>query len=115
MSKKQAAAAQHAPGFKHDPVVTQVTERLIVLYQAQKELADEVRRLKDRVKVFFAEGRGMVFHAPSGAVTIRRVNGRELFKKERAAQYLSAVQYRACIDETSPSLRVEVSVDEVNR
>ena len=93
--------------------IVQLTERLIQLDTARKELADECKRLKDQLLVKFAEGHGMVFSAPSGAVTITKVAGRRSLDKRLVQDALSAEEFEACHKQGKPTLRVNIKSSEV--
>ncbi len=93
--------------------VADLTERLVQADAERKRLADECKRLKDRLLVKFAEGHGMVFAAPSGAVTITRVAGRRSLDKKLVQAALGADEFEACHKQGSPTLRVTVKSSEV--
>ncbi len=110
--KQREAAMQAAEKIELDEV-TELTERLVQADAERKRLADECKRLKDRLLVKFAEGHGMVFSAPSGAVTITKVAGRRTLDKKLVQAALSADEFEACHKQGKPSLRVTVKSSEV--
>lgn len=110
--KQREAAMQAAEKIELDEV-TELTERLVQADAERKRLADECKRLKDRLLVKFAEGHGMVFAAPSGAVTITKVAGRRTLDKVRVQAALSADEFEACHKQGNPTLRVTVKSSEV--
>ncbi len=110
--KQREAAMQAAEKIELDEV-TELTERLVQADAERKRLADECKRLKDRLLVKFAEGHGMVFAAPSGAVTITRVAGRRSLDKKLVQAALGADEFEACHKQGSPTLRVTVKSSEV--
>ena len=110
--KQREAAMQAAEKIELDEV-TELTERLVQADAERKRLADECKRLKDRLLVKFAEGHGMVFSAPSGAVTITKVAGRRTLDKVRVQAALSADEFEACHKQGNPTLRVTVKSSEV--